>query len=174
MSVAKRLGAAAVAILCVLFAAVAFSQSASAYPTGTQPLIALGHDSGPVGDTVYVSGENFTPGKTATLSFHSAVVELKTVDVNSQGKFATTITIPTDPLGLHHVEGLDVASGDVSNDAAYTITGSGTGGTGGTGGGGGGLANTGVAVLGIAALGLVLLVGGGLMLMAGRRRKVVA
>jgi hypothetical protein len=171
MSSAKRLGAAALAIVCMLFAAVAFSQSASAYPTGTEPQIALDHSSGPVGDKVVVTGQDFTPNKTATLTFHSASIALGTVNVSSSGTFSVTITVPSDPIGEHVVIGRDVASGQDSNAANYTIT---AGGTGGTGGGGGGLANTGVAVLGIAALGLVLLVGGGLMLMAGRRRKVVA
>jgi len=167
MSAAKRLGAIALAIVCLVFAAVSFSQSASAYPTGTKPQIALDHSSGPVGDKVVVTGSHFTPGKSASLSFHSTAVDLGTVSVSAGGTFSVTITVPSDPLGAHYIQALDVASGQFSNKPTYTITGNGTGGT------GGGLANTGVAVLGIAALGLVLLVGGGLMLMAGRRRKVI-
>jgi len=167
MSAAKRLGAIALAVVCLVFAAVSFSSSASAYPTGTSPTITLDHSSGPVGDKVVVTGAHFTPLKTATLSFHSTPVGLGTVNVSAAGTFSVTITIPSDPLGGHVVLATDNASGQDAT-ADYTITGNGTGGT------GGGLANTGVAVLGIAALGLVLLVGGGLMLMAGRRRKVIA
>lgn len=168
MSVAKRLGATALAVICLVFAAVSFSQTASAYPSGDHPKIGLDHSSGPVGDKVVVHGQHFTPHGTASLTFHSAPVALGTVGVDGSGEFTVTITVPNDPLGAHYIIAVDNASGENSNPADFTITGAGTGGE------GGGLANTGVAVLGIAALGLTLLVGGGLMLMAGRRRKVVA
>ena len=164
---AKRLGAAALAIIALVFAAVSFGGgAASAYPTGTAPSISLDHSSGPVGDTVVVTGQGFTPNKSASLSFHSNPVGLGSVAVSGSGTFTKTITVPNVPLGAHEVVATDVASNDTAS-AAFTVTGSGSGGT------GGGLANTGVAVLGIASLGLVLLVGGGLMLMAGRRRKAV-
>jgi hypothetical protein len=168
MSAGKRLGAAALAIIALIFAAVAFGGgAASAYPSGTAPTISLDHSSGPVGDSVIVSGAHFTPGKSASLVFHSSPINLTTVTASSSGTFTVTIKIPSDPLGAHYVQALDEDSATFSNHAAFTITGSGTS-------GGGGLANTGVAVLGIASLGLVLLVGGSLMLMAGRRRKVAA
>jgi hypothetical protein len=168
MSSAKRLSAAVLAIVVLVFAAVTFGAgSASAYPSGTSPQIALSHNSGPVGDSVNVVGTHFTPHKTATLTFHSASFALGVVNVNGQGAFTVTITIPNAGVGAHTVDGLDNASGQ-SASADFTITASGAGGA------GGGLASTGVAVLGIASLGLVLLVGGGLMLLAGRRRKVVA
>ena len=167
MSVAKRLGALALAAILVVVAAVTFSQSASAYPSGTAPAIALNHSSGLTFSKVVVTGSHFTPHKTATLSFHSTPVPLGTVNVAADGTFTTTITVPDVNLGSHFVQAIDDASTQVAT-ADFDVTGHGTQGA------GGGLANTGVAVLGIAALGLTLLIGGGLMLMAGRRRKVVA
>lgn len=167
MSVAKRLGAAMLAVICLMFVAVSFSQTASAYPEGTNPAITLDHNQGPRGDSVKVTGTGFTPG-TADLTFNSASVSLGSVTVDSAGNFVKTITVPgTVALGAHTVEASEAAHGEDAT-APFTVIAGGTGGT------GGGLANTGVAVVGIAALGLVLLVGGGLMLMAGRRRKVAA
>ena len=115
---------------------------------------------------------NFTPNSNASLSLHSAPVDLGTVTTDGSGSFSAQVTIPSSTTaGSHTIEALDTPTGDIAT-AGLTVT-TGTGGGGG-GGGGGGLAGTGVAVIGIGALGLVLLVGGGLMLMAGRRRKVVA
>lgn len=167
MSARKRFGAAALAIIALVFAVVAFGGgAASAYPTGTAPTISLDHSSGSVGDKVVVTGDGFTPNMQATLSFHSAGVPLGTVAIDPSGTFTQTITVPNVALGSHQVEALDQASGSTAS-AAFDVDGNGTSGN-------GGLANTGVAVIGIASLGLVLLVGGGLMLMAGRRRKVAA
>ena len=167
MSAGKRLGAAALAIIALVFAAVAFGGgAASAYPSGSVPTISLDHSSGPVGDKVVVTGQGFTANKQATLTFHSNDVALGSVAISATGTFTDTITVPNVALGGHQVEALDQASNSTAS-AAFDVTGEGAG-------GGGGLANTGVAVLGIASLGLVLLVGGGLMLMAGRRRKVAA
>lgn len=174
MSARTRIGATALAIIALVFAALSFGGgAASAYPSGTNPQISLDHSAGPIGDKVVVTGEHFTPNKTADLSFHSASVPLGSVAVSASGTFSTTITVPSVPLGAHEVVALDVASGQ-SASAAFDVNGNGTAGAGGANGGGsGGLANTGVAVLGIGLLGLVLLVGGGLMLLAGRRRKAL-
>ena len=168
MPTAKRLGAAALATVVLVAAAVTSAAgSASAYPSGTNPQISLSHTSGSPGDSVNVVGEHFTPHNTATLSFHSASIALGTVNVNGQGGFTVTVTVPDVGIGTHTVHAVDNASGISADPAVFTITASGAGSA------GGGLASTGVAVLGIALLGMVLLVGGGLMLLAGRRRKVV-
>lgn len=169
MSAMKRLLAALIAVAGLVIAAASLGAPASAYPAGTSPAISLSATTVPVSSSLTVFGSNFTPNKSATLTLHSTPVGLGTVAVDSKGAFSAQVTIPagTTP-GAHVIEALDVATGDVTS-AALTVTASGTGtGT----GGGGGLAGTGVAVIGIGALGVVLLVGGGLMLMAGRRRKV--
>ena len=167
---AKRIAAALSVLACAILALFAFAGTASAYPPGTSPAISLDHNSGPVGDAVQVTGSHFTPNASARLEFHSTVVVLSTVSTDGSGGFVTTIHVPNVALGGHDVVGVDVSTGDTAS-AAFTVTGAGTGGTSGSGSGGGGIANTGVAVVGILSVGFVLLVGGSLMVMAGRRRK---
>ena len=171
MSAMKRLFAVIVAVIGMVIAAASLGVAASAYPTGQSPTIATSASTVQQGGTLTVTGDHFTPNASATLSLHSAVVPLGTVSTDANGQFSAQITIPSsEPAGTHTIEALDNPTGDIAA-ATITVTAGGTGGGGG-GGGGGGVAETGVAVISIGAVGLVLLVGGGLMLMAGRRRKV--
>ncbi len=165
MSVTKRLFAAVLAVIGLVIAAASLGMPASAYPTGTAPKIALSTDTIPAGDSLTVTGQNFTPNSSADLSLHSSPVSLGSVTTDGNGEFSAVVTIPSDTtVGAHTIEAVDTPTGDVAV-APLTVT-----------AGGGGtpppLGGTGVAVIGIGALGVVLLVGGGLMLMAGRRRKV--
>jgi hypothetical protein len=166
MSAAKRLAAAVTVALLMIVAAVSFASSASAYPTDTSPTLALDHNSGPVGDAVTVTGAKYTPNADVTLEFHSTSVTLGTAHTDGTGAFSKSITVPSVALGAHSIVGVDTVNPE-SASAAFTVTGAGTG-------SGGGIANTGVAVIGLGAIGGVLFTGGGLMLLAGRRRKVVA
>jgi hypothetical protein len=162
---AKRLAAVVMVAICMIVAAVSFAGSASAYPPGTSPAIALDHNSGPVGDAVVVTGTHFTPNSTARLEFHSTIVLLPSLPTDANGEFTVTIHVPDVALGPHEVVGVDISTSETAS-AAFTVTAAA--------GAGGSTANTGVAVVGIASVGLVLFVGGALMLMAGRRRKVSA
>ena len=172
MSAMKRLFAATLAVIGLVIAAASLGSTASAYPAGTAPSISVSSSTVAPGGSDTVSGTNFTPNSSVSLSLHSDPVDLGTVTTDGSGNFSAAVTIPSSTAtGSHTIEALDTPTGDVAT-AAITVSTSGTG-TGG-GGGGGGLAGTGVAVIGIGALGIVLLVGGGLMLMAGRRRKVIA
>lgn len=173
MSAMKRLFAVSLAVIGMVIAAASLGVAASAYPPGIAPTIATSVSTIPQGGSLTVTGNDFTPNGQAHLSLHSAVVDLGVVSVDANGQFSAQVTIPaSESTGVHTIEGLDIPTGDVAT-ATITVTGTGGGAPGGGGtGGGGGLAGTGVAVIGIGALGVVLLVGGGLMLMAGRRRKV--
>ena len=177
MSTSKRVVAAVFVVIVTAIAAMIFGGgSASAYNPGEHPTIGLSKSSGLTGDSVVVSGQGFSLNSSATLVFESTPVSLGTVATSATGTFSTTITVPDVPVGPHHVLATDGVTGKTAS-AAFDVTGSGTAGAGGTGSGGGsggGLASTGVAVVGIASLGLVLLIGGGLMLLAGRRRKITA
>jgi len=169
----KRLFAVLVAVVGMVIAAASLGMPASAYPTGVNPVIFLNKTVVEQGGSVIVTGENFTPNSNVVLTLTSVQVPLGTVHTDSNGEFTAQITIPsTEPTGQHTVEALDTPTGDVATATLTVVAGGGTGG--GTGGTGGGVAETGVAVIGIGALGVVLLIGGGLMLMAGRRRKVAA
>jgi hypothetical protein len=164
----RRLAAAVVVALCMIVAAISFSGSASAYPPGTNPVIALDHNSGPVGDAVQVTGTHFTPNSTARLEFHSTIVLIQSLPTDGNGGFVVTIHVPNVALGGHQVVGVDLSTSKKAS-AAFTVTAAGAGS-----GSGGAPAGTGVAVVGMASVGLVLFVGGSLMVMAGRRRKVGA
>ena len=167
MSAMKRLFAALVAVVAMIIAAASLGASASAYPPGTLPQISVADTTVEQGATDVVNGVNFTPNSSVVLSLHSATVDLGTVTSDGSGSFSATITIPSDTaLGAHTIEALDTPTGDVATAAITVVAGGGDG--------GGPPFGTGVAVIGMGALGLVLLIGGGLMLMAGRRRKVTA
>lgn len=142
--------------------------SASAYPPGHAPTLALSVSTAGEGSTIGVQGSNYAANETVTLTLHSAVSTLGTAHTDGNGSFSTTVTLPNGVTGQHTVVGTG-ATGD-SASAAILITAAGTSGA----GSGGGLSNTGVAVLSIGGLGVLLLLGGGIMLLAGRRSKAVA
>ncbi len=114
-----------------------------------------------------MSGSHYQPGETVTVTQGG---KSYTVVANSSGSFTLDITIVC-PNGTS--PGSITATGSSSGDVAdISLTAGGTGGGGGS--GGGNLSSTGVAVIGIGALGVVLLVGGGLLLLAGRRRNATS
>ena len=168
MSALKRLTAVFVAMIGLIIAAASLGSPASAYPDGVNPTIAVSDTTPAQGQSLTVTGAHFTPNSSAKLTLHSTPVDLGSVSTDANGNFAAQVTIPSStPAGAHTIEALDMATGDVTA-AAITVSAT----SGGGGGGGGGLAGTGVAVIGVGALGVVLLAGGGLMLLAGRRRRV--
>ena len=81
---------------------------------------------------------------------------------NADGNFSTSV--PTSSLSNGETVYVGPCNGTAAESASVTIH------LGGGSSGGGNLSNTGVAVVGIGALGLVLLVGGAMLLLAGRRR----
>jgi hypothetical protein len=111
------------------------------------------------GGSLTVSGTSCTPGADITISLDGTTV-LKTTTADGTGAYSVGVTIPAGTSTGSHT--INVEGAGCSGVEAITVTAS----------GGGGLAGTGVAVIGIGALGVVLLVGGGLMLLAGRRRRV--
>lgn len=167
--------ATVVALVGILLAAFGLSISATAasaspsYPPGGGPSISLNKSSAPEGSCVVVFGKNFAPG-TVDLTLRSVVSSLGSATADSSGAFTKTVCLPDGVTGAHQICGTNSAG---TACADITITGADTngGGTPTGGGGGGGLSSTGVAVLSIGGLGLVLLVGGGFLLLAGRRTK---
>ncbi len=172
MSSTKRLIAVAVALVGMLLAALSFGASALAAPTdygsGTSPIVTT--QTPPEGGQVGVSGQGCAPGETIDISLDNGAFDLGSTTTDSTGAYNTTVTLPAGVTGVHTINVIGESSG-CSGAAAINIGAVGSGGGSGGESGGGGLASTGVAVAGIGAVGLVLLVGGGLMLMAGRRRK---
>jgi hypothetical protein len=143
--------------------------SAGAAPYVRQPNLAINTQTPAIGATVTLTGTGYVAGTTVTLTLHSTPVTLGTVTPNASGNFTTAVALPAGVSGTHTI----VGAGNATNDSASVtidIGGSGTGG--GSSGGGGSLSSTGVAVLSIGSIGVLLLLGGGAMLLAGRRRKL--
>lgn len=165
---AKRATAALIGLFAMIVATIGFATSASAYPAGTPATVGVSTTNPAPGGTMNVSGSGFQPGETIGLTEHSDPYSLGTTVASSTGTFSTTVTLSPDLTGSHTIVAVGRSSGTTATVAICVGSCTSAGGTGTN--GGGGLASTGVAVIGIGALGLVLLVGGGLMLLAGRRR----
>jgi hypothetical protein len=166
MPVSKRLVAVLVAVAGLIIAAIAFSSSAEAAPYGGGATISASSSTVAPGGTVTISGSGFAPGQTVTLTLHTLPYTFpESPTVQSDGTWSATVTIPSDtPTGTHTITATDPAG----DSASFTITV-----TAAAPSGGGGISTTGVAVIGIASIGAVLLIGGMVMLLAGRRRNVV-
>jgi hypothetical protein len=164
MSITKRLRVALLALAVLAIAGLWGSSAASAYSgTGSAGI----SDSTPnAGGTDTGSGNNATPGGEVDGYIHSSPVFLGSTVADSSGNWSLTITIPSSYSGAHSLIFIDKATGKTILDAPITVIAAKTTPTTGP-------AVTGVAVIGIASLGGVLLIGGSLMLLAGRRRKVL-
>ncbi len=179
MSAPSRLLAVAIAVFVTVLAALSLSGSASAAPGdygggATSPVVTT--QTPTVGSQLGVSGQACAPNETLTLSLGQAT--LGTTVTDASGAYSTTVTLPSGVTGPQVItvkgsqgcfgtEALVISAASGGGNGGGNGSGSGSG----SGGGGGSLASTGVAVAGIGAVGVVLLVGGGLMLLAGRRRK---
>lgn len=126
------------------------------------------------GQHVQVSGKNYPLHTTVVIRING--VKVGVAHTGSTGSFNISIVFICSGTGPQTI----TASGGGKVDSLTVHTGgSGSGGTGGgssggSGNGSGGLSSTGVAVVGIGAVGVVLLAGGGLLLFAGKRRRVSA
>jgi hypothetical protein len=140
--------------------------SSGSYPPGGGPSVGLNKSSARAGTDVTVTGQGFAPG-TVTLTLHTSTVPLGTATANGNGSFSQSVTLPGNETGDHQICGSNSAG---TACADITISSRGAGGqNAGPGGGNGGVSNTGVAVMSIGGTGLLLVMGGVLMLFAGRR-----
>ena len=168
----RRVAASAGVLAGLLLGAFALAAPSIAAPYSNPTTISGSTQSGVEGGTVGVSGTGFLANETIDFVLHSDPVDLGTTKADASGSFSATLTLPDGVTGNHTI----VATGETSGrTASFPITisapGSATGTTGG-GSGGGGLPVTGAAVLGVGGLGALLLVGGGVMLLIGKRQKV--
>jgi hypothetical protein len=169
--------AALAALGVMLAAALTLAGGAAAAPSSTYPPPPPSGGTGGVhisnphphaGSTVVVHGSGCTVGALVTVFFDSQ--EVATGHVNPAGRYNIPFKVPGNAASGHHTVSVQVTGGSCPGSGVLGIEVVASNGGGGNGGGGGNLAGTGVAVVGIGALGVVLLVGGGMMLLAGRRR----
>jgi hypothetical protein len=160
----RRFTAALVGLVALILGAAAFSGSALAAPYVNAATVSVSNQNPSEGGSLGVTCAGFTGGEQVGITL-GAQTDLASGTADASGSFNTTVTLPQGVTGQHTI----VCAGAAGETASLTIT---IGAA--TTGGGGGLSNTGVAVVGIGALGLALLAGGGAMLLAGKRRKVSA
>ncbi|TAM91032.1 MAG: hypothetical protein EPN43_04870 [Jatrophihabitans sp.] len=156
-----------VLLVALAAAGLGVATTAGAAPYTNQMTVGVSNSSPSPGQSITVSGTGATPNGQVSIDFHSTVVHLATVTANVDGAYTATVTIPTGQCGAHTIVATDVTTGNTASTAVTlpactASTGTGTG---------GGLSATGVAVAGIGAVGVALLLGGGLMLLLGRRRR---
>lgn len=80
-------------------------------PTPSAPMLLVSEKTFAPSAEIQVSGEGFTPGETVSLYLHSDPLHLKDVTADAQGKFQTTVVIPSSaPAGSHHIVATGVTS----------------------------------------------------------------
>jgi len=116
------------------------------------------------GGTIVVHGEGCAPGGAVKVFFDGTLIGSGTA--NAAGRYNIKATIPSNASPGSHTITVSGPGANCSGVEGISVTAPGGGGNSDS----GGLAGTGVAVVGIGALGAVLLIGGGMMLLAGKRR----
>jgi hypothetical protein len=147
----------------VIIAVVAFAGPANAYPPGTLPTTTVSTQTPTAGSSVQFCGSGFQPGESVAIALDTTVQPSAVADAS--GAFCTTVVLGATLTGTHTLTAVGITSGSTSS-LQIRIAGASAGTT-----PSGGLAFTGAAVIGIGALGGLLLIGGATMVLASRRRK---
>lgn len=174
MSVGRRRFAALLIALALLIAALTLTSPASAAPYTNQTTVGVTDQTPCEGCSFTVSGDGFTPGERVRIVLDNGDF-LGTAVADSSGHFSFSVTLPSGLTGTHSIIATGETSGRTATSSvsisAPTSTGSASGSSSSS---GSGLAYTGFAVAGIGGIGVALLIGGGAMLLIGKRRKGVA
>jgi hypothetical protein len=147
----------------VIIAVMAFAGPANAYPPGTLPTTTVSTQTPVAGASVTFCGSGFQPGETVGITLDSTSQGSTVAD--GSGEFCTAVVLGATLTGTHTLTATGLTSGSTSS-VTIRIAGASAGTT-----PSGGLAFTGAAVIGIGALGGLLLIGGATMVLASRRRK---
>jgi hypothetical protein len=151
----------AVSALTLAFATPAFAYGSNAATVGTSV-----SSVGP-GGSLTVSGNNFAPDSTTTITLHSTPVVLATTSTNSAGSFFAVVTIPADTSpGTHTIVATDAAGDSASTIIVVTGTVPVAASS--------GLAFTGADIAALSGVGAVAMALGGMLILTGRRRRRVA
>lgn len=182
MSVGKRPFAALILALAMIFAALTLGGPASAAPYADQTTIGVSDQTPSEGSSFTISGAGFKAGEHVRIVLDNGDF-LGTATADSTGQYSFSVTLPSGLTGTHSIIATGETSGKVATSSisisaptSSSSNGSASGSSSSSGtssGSGTGLAYTGVAVVGIGSIGLALLVGGGAMLLLGKRRKGV-
>lgn len=160
-AVAWAAGVVALFVAMVMSAGAATADSTSS-PGGSASGVQVSPATPTPGATVHVRGHDCSSHARVTVYVDRQPVTSGTTDAN--GSYDIPVTMPDDTAqGTHRlrVAGAGCAGSGVRGISVVAATDD----------GGSNHTGTGVAVVGIGAVGVVLLVGGGTMLLAGRRRR---
>jgi hypothetical protein len=171
MPASKRLRTPLIVMFGVIMAMVAFATPANAAPYATQPSTSVSNQSPTAGSHVVFCGQGFLPGETVNISLGNGTTYPSVVAHGPSGKFCTVIVLGASLTGPQTLTATGATSKrtssttiqvlGVSANAAPTPASS-------------GLAFTGANAIAIGGLGGLLLLGGGALVLAVRRRKVNA
>ena len=161
----KSLSRALLALAAALVALLGFGAAAGAAPYVKTLTVGVSSSNVHAGMSITISGSGATPNGNVQLVLNSATLGMAIVNAN--GDYSASVTLP-DLCGSHALTATDVTSHQV---ATTQLTFPACSPAGGSSGGSGGLSNTGVAVASIGGLGALLVIGGGLLLLFGRRRR---
>jgi hypothetical protein len=156
-------------MFAVFMAALAFAAPANAVaPYTTQPTTSVSNQAPTAGSSVTFCGSGFQAGETVAIGLNNGTT-YPSVAADTSGAFCTVVVLGASLTGTHTLTATGLTSGrtssttinvlGVSANAAPTSS---------------GLAFTGANAIGIGGLGGLLLLGGGAMVLAGKRRKVNA
>jgi len=166
MPTSKRLSTPLIVMFAAIIAMVAFAGPASAVPYTTTPATSVSNQTPAAGSSLTFCGTGFLAGETVAITLDNGTT-YPSVVANSSGAFCSTIVLGATLTGTHTLTATGVTSGATSSQRIVIAGVSADTGT-------TGLAFTGAAVIGIGALGGLLLVGGAALVLAGRRRRVHA
>jgi len=160
-----RYSAPLIVMFGLVIALMSYVLPANAAPYATQPATSVSNQAPASGSSLQFCGSGFAPGETVTIALDNGTT-FPSDQADSSGAFCTTIVLGASLSGTHTLVATGTTSGRTSSTtiqvAGVAANSSDTNDE---------LAFTGAAVVGIGGLGALLLVGGGVMVFAGRRRK---
>jgi hypothetical protein len=169
MSKVKRPFATILSFALLMAVSLGVAASAVAAPYSPAAEIAASTSNPSEGGSLTVTGSGFDQ-ENVGLVLHSAPYPLGTAKANADGSFSIVVTLPAGVSGLHTIIATGVTSGKVATSAITIGTVATTQSVTATKSNPSGLAYTGVAVIGLGTLGVLLLAGGGVFLVSGKRR----
>ena len=170
MPTSKRLGAPLILMFALIIAMTALAAPANAAPYTTAPTTSVSNQTPTAGSSLTFCGSDFQAGETIAITLDNGTT-YPSVVADSSGSFCTTVVLGASLSGTHTLTATGTTSGSTASTQIRVLGVSSNAGTTTT---PGGLAFTGATVLGIGALGTLLLLGGTAMLLATRRRKASA
>ena len=171
MSVITRRLAALVFALGFFAAALMLAGPSDAGPYAKPVTVGVSDQSPCAGCSLTVGGQGYQAGETVEVVMHTVTYALGSATADSSGDYSMVVSLPSGVTGTHTIVATGLTSGR-STSTTITIAAADGSGSGSDDGSPGGLAYTGAAGRGLGCVGVGRLIGGGLMLLAGKRRKI--